>query len=166
MNIGPIYRTAGEKGSIPVNVQYNSAAEYSNGTSISLYCGQMPLWRWPMCSPLWNLLPIHICQSVALFWLVWNIKIRHLNNRVTFFLDESRFSVKSDSQRLLIWLGIRIYSTYIRERYGYDGMFVWQCFVWASIMLACVMSSKSSTTCAVNRDRFCKQVILLHMHLF
>ncbi|GFX81203.1 transposable element Tcb2 transposase [Trichonephila clavipes] len=50
------------------------------------------------------------------------------------FTDESRFSIRSDSQRVLIWRAIetRFYSSNIKERHRYGGPGV---LVWRGIML-------------------------------
>ncbi|GFW42483.1 transposable element Tcb2 transposase [Trichonephila clavipes] len=46
------------------------------------------------------------------------------------FTDESRFSTRSDSQRVLIWreIGTRFYTSNIKERhhYGGPGVLVWE----------------------------------------
>ncbi|GFU91568.1 transposable element Tcb2 transposase [Trichonephila clavipes] len=50
------------------------------------------------------------------------------------FTDESRFSTRSDSQRVLIWreIGTRFYTSNIKERHHYGGPGV---LVWGGIML-------------------------------
>ncbi|GFY07275.1 transposable element Tcb2 transposase [Trichonephila clavipes] len=50
------------------------------------------------------------------------------------FTDESRFSTRSDSQRVLIWreIGTRFYTSNIKERHHYDGPGV---LVWGGITL-------------------------------
>ncbi|GFV83770.1 transposable element Tcb2 transposase [Trichonephila clavipes] len=50
------------------------------------------------------------------------------------FTDESRFSTRSDSQRVLIWseIGTRFYTSNIKERHHYGGPGV---LVWGDIML-------------------------------
>ncbi|GFW77140.1 transposable element Tcb2 transposase [Trichonephila clavipes] len=50
------------------------------------------------------------------------------------FTDESRFSTRSDSQRVLIWreIGTRSYTSNIKERHHYAGPGV---LVWGGIML-------------------------------
>ncbi|GFU97929.1 transposable element Tcb2 transposase [Trichonephila clavipes] len=50
------------------------------------------------------------------------------------FTDESQFSTRSDSQRVLIWRGIGtwFYTSNIKEKHHYDGPGV---LVWGGIML-------------------------------
>ncbi|GFT30021.1 transposable element Tcb2 transposase [Trichonephila clavipes] len=81
------------------------------------------------------------------------------------FTDESRFSTRSDSQRVLIWRAIetRFYSSNIKERHRYGGPGV---LVWKGIMLNGRTELHIFDTWSVIGDRYCEEVLLPHVRLF
>ncbi|GFT52102.1 transposable element Tcb2 transposase [Trichonephila clavipes] len=81
------------------------------------------------------------------------------------FTDESRFSTRSDSQRVLIWreIGTRFYTSNIKERHHYGGPGV---LVWGGIMLNGRTELHIFDTGSVTGDRYCGEVLLPHVRLF
>ncbi|GFX39022.1 transposable element Tcb1 transposase [Trichonephila clavipes] len=82
------------------------------------------------------------------------------------FTDESRFSTRSDSQRVLIWreIGTRFYTSNIKERHGgYGGPGV---LVWGGIMLNGKTELHIFDRGFVIGDRYCEKVLLPHVRLF
>ncbi|GFU92086.1 transposable element Tcb2 transposase [Trichonephila clavipes] len=81
------------------------------------------------------------------------------------FTDESRFSTRSDSQRVLVWreIGTRFYTTNIKERHRYGGPGV---FVRGGIMLNGRTELHIFDRGSVNGDRYCEEVLLSHVRLF
>ncbi|GFX51973.1 transposable element Tc3 transposase [Trichonephila clavipes] len=132
---------------------------YSNGaTSVVVYCGQTPSQREPIRPP-----PV---ESLPQFTVVQRAQI--LDNcqwsRVL-FMDESRFSTRSDSQRVLIWreIGTRFYTSNIKEKHHYDGPGV---LVWGGIMLNGRTELQIFNRGSVIGDRYCEEVLLSHVRLF
>ncbi|GFT30234.1 transposable element Tcb2 transposase [Trichonephila clavipes] len=84
-------------------------------------------------------------------------------NRVL-FTDESRFSTRSDSQRVLIWteIGTRFYTSNIKERHHYGGPEV---LVWGGIMLNGRTELHIFDRGSVIGDRYCEEVLLPHVRL-
>ncbi|GFX00869.1 transposable element Tcb2 transposase [Trichonephila clavipes] len=80
------------------------------------------------------------------------------------FTDESRFSTKSDSQRVLIWreIGIWFYPSNIKERYRYGGPGV---LLWGGIMLNGRTELHIFDRGFVIGDRYYEEV-LPHVRLF
>ncbi|GFV67123.1 transposable element Tcb1 transposase [Trichonephila clavipes] len=78
------------------------------------------------------------------------------------FTDESRFSLSSNSHRILIWRerGSRNHSSNIieRDRYGSRGI-----LVWGGIMLG---SRTNLHAGSVNGTRYCKEILLPYVRLF
>ncbi|GFV86101.1 transposable element Tcb2 transposase [Trichonephila clavipes] len=81
------------------------------------------------------------------------------------FTDESRFSTRSDSQRVLIWreIGTRLYTSNIKERHHYGGSGV---LVWGGIMLNGRTELHIFDRGSVIGDRYCEEVLLPHVRLF
>ncbi|GFU79804.1 transposable element Tcb2 transposase [Trichonephila clavipes] len=81
------------------------------------------------------------------------------------FTDESRFSTRSDSQRVLIWrkIGTRFYTSNIKERQHYGGPGV---LVWGGIMLNGRTELHIFDRGSVIGDRYCEEVLLPHVRLF
>ncbi|GFT85402.1 transposable element Tcb2 transposase [Trichonephila clavipes] len=81
------------------------------------------------------------------------------------FMDGSRFSTRSDSQRVLIWreIGTRFYTSNIKERhhYGCPGV-----LVWGGIMLNGRTELHIFDRGSVTGDRYCEEVLLPHVRLF
>ncbi|GFV94523.1 transposable element Tcb1 transposase [Trichonephila clavipes] len=82
-----------------------------------------------------------------------------------FFKDESLFSTRNDSQRVLIWreIGTRFYpsNTKGRHRYGSSGT-----PAWGGIMLNGRAELHILDRGSVNGDRYCDEVLLPHVRRF
>ncbi|GFV02506.1 transposable element Tcb2 transposase [Trichonephila clavipes] len=82
-------------------------------------------------------------------------------------MDQSRFSTRSDSQRVLIWREIgkraRFYTRNIKERHHYAGPGV---LVWGGIMLNGRTELQIFDRGSVTGDRYCEEVLLPHVRLF
>ncbi|GFX05042.1 transposable element Tc1 transposase [Trichonephila clavipes] len=85
--------------------------------------------------------------------------------RRVLFTDESRFSTRSDSQRVLIWreIGTRFYTSNIKERHHYGGPGV---LVWGGIMLNGRTELHIFDRGSVIGDRYCEEILLPHVRLF
>ncbi|GFX72682.1 transposable element Tcb2 transposase [Trichonephila clavipes] len=81
------------------------------------------------------------------------------------FTDESRFSLSSDSHRILIWRerGSRNHPSNIIERDRYGGRGV---LVWGSIMLGSRTDLHIFDAGSVNGTRYCNEILLPYMRLF
>ncbi|GFS72225.1 transposable element Tc1 transposase [Trichonephila clavipes] len=81
------------------------------------------------------------------------------------FTDESRFSLISDSHRILIWRerGIRNHPSNIieRDRYGGHGV-----LVWGGIMLGSRADLHIFDAGSVNGTRYCNEILLPYVRLF
>ncbi|GFV48815.1 transposable element Tcb2 transposase [Trichonephila clavipes] len=75
------------------------------------------------------------------------------------FMDESRSSTRSDSQRILIWRGIgtRFYTSNIKERHHYGGRGV---LVWGGIILNGLTELHIFDRGSVTGDRYCEEELL------
>ncbi|KFM65274.1 Transposable element Tcb2 transposase, partial [Stegodyphus mimosarum] len=81
------------------------------------------------------------------------------------FTDESRFSTRSDSQRVLIWkeVGSRFYPSNIKERHHNGGPGI---LVWGGIMLNGRTELHVFDRGSVTGDRYCEEILLPHVRLF
>ncbi|GFW58503.1 transposable element Tcb1 transposase [Trichonephila clavipes] len=81
------------------------------------------------------------------------------------FTDESRFSLSSNSHRILIWRerGSRNHPSNIIERDRYGGRGV---LVWGGIMLGSRTDLHIFDAGSVNGTRYCNEILLLYVHLF
>ncbi|GFY18668.1 transposable element Tcb2 transposase [Trichonephila clavipes] len=81
------------------------------------------------------------------------------------FTDESRFSLSSDSHRILIWRdrGSRNHPSNIIERDKYGGRGV---LVWGGIMLGSRTDLHIFDAGSVNGTRYCNEILLPHVRLF
>ncbi|GFY15843.1 transposable element Tcb2 transposase [Trichonephila clavipes] len=81
------------------------------------------------------------------------------------FTDESRFSLSSDSHRILIWRerGSRNHASNIieRDRYGGRGVLVWE-----GIMLGSRTDLHIFDAGSVNGTRYCNEILLPYVRLF
>ncbi|GFX76729.1 transposable element Tc1 transposase [Trichonephila clavipes] len=81
------------------------------------------------------------------------------------FTDESRFSLSSDSHRILIWRerGSRNHPSNIieRDRYGGRGVLVWE-----GIMLGSRTDLHIFDSGSVNGTRYCNEILLPYVRLF
>ncbi|GFV08784.1 transposable element Tcb2 transposase [Trichonephila clavipes] len=82
-----------------------------------------------------------------------------------FFTDESRFSLSSDSHRILIWRerGSRNYPSNIKERDRYGGRGV---LVWGGIMFCSRADLHIFDAGSVNETRYCNEILLPYVRLF
>ncbi|GFX31925.1 transposable element Tcb2 transposase [Trichonephila clavipes] len=82
-----------------------------------------------------------------------------------FFTDESRFSLSSDSHRILIWRerGSRNHPSNIIERDRYGGRGV---LVWGGIMLGSRTDLHIFDAGSVNGTRYCNEILLPYVRLF
>ncbi|GFX39908.1 transposable element Tc1 transposase [Trichonephila clavipes] len=80
------------------------------------------------------------------------------------FTDESRFSLSSDSHRILIWRerGSRNHLSNIIERDRYGGRGV---LVWGGIMLGSRTDLHIFDAGSVNGTRYCNEILLPHLRL-
>ncbi|GFY19486.1 transposable element Tcb2 transposase [Trichonephila clavipes] len=80
-------------------------------------------------------------------------------------MDESRFSTRRDSQRVLIWreIGTRFYPSNTKERHRYGGSRV---PVWRGIMLNGRIELHILDRGSVTGDSYCDEVLLSHVRLF
>ncbi|GFX70953.1 transposable element Tcb2 transposase [Trichonephila clavipes] len=81
------------------------------------------------------------------------------------FTDESRFSLSSDSHRILIWRerGSRNHPSNIIERDRYGGRGV---LVWGGIMLGSRTDLHIFDAGSVNGTRYCNEILLRYVRLF
>ncbi|GFX33733.1 transposable element Tcb2 transposase [Trichonephila clavipes] len=81
------------------------------------------------------------------------------------FTDESRFSLSSDSHRILIWRerGSRNHPSNIIERDRYGGRGV---LVWGDITLGSRTDLHIFDACSVNGTRYCNEILLPYVRLF
>ncbi|GFU14046.1 transposable element Tcb2 transposase [Trichonephila clavipes] len=81
------------------------------------------------------------------------------------FTDESRFSLNSDSHRILIWRerGSRNHPSNIIERDRYGGRGV---LVWGGIMLGSRTDLRIFDAGSVNGTRYCNEILLPYVRLF
>ncbi|GFV33017.1 transposable element Tcb2 transposase [Trichonephila clavipes] len=81
------------------------------------------------------------------------------------FTDESRFSLSSDSHRILIWRerGSRKHPSNIIEMDRYEGRGV---LVWGGIMLGSRTDLHIFDAGSVNRTRYCNEILLPYVRLF
>ncbi|GFW19536.1 transposable element Tcb2 transposase [Trichonephila clavipes] len=81
------------------------------------------------------------------------------------FTDESRFSLSSDSHRILIWRarGSRNHPSNIieRDRYGGHGV-----LVWGGIMIGSRIDLHIFDAGSVNGTRYCNEILLPYVRLF
>ncbi|GFW71118.1 transposable element Tcb2 transposase [Trichonephila clavipes] len=81
------------------------------------------------------------------------------------FTDESRFSLSSDSHRILIWRerGSRNHPSNIIERDRYGGRGI---LVWGGIMLGSRTNLHIFDSGSVNGTRYCNEILLPYVRLF
>ncbi|GFV59501.1 transposable element Tcb1 transposase [Trichonephila clavipes] len=81
------------------------------------------------------------------------------------FTDKSRFSLSSDSHRILIWRdrGSRNHPSNIIERDRYGGRGV---LVWGGIMLGSLTDLHIFDAGSVNGTRYCNEILLPYVRLF
>ncbi|GFX95875.1 transposable element Tcb2 transposase [Trichonephila clavipes] len=163
----PIYQPAGEKRPTPVSKRHCSATLYNNGaTSVVVYCGQTPSQRRPILPRPERCLPLKVDHRFHR--LQWCRKPKNWTtdqwSRVL-FMDESRFSTRRDSQRVLIWreIGTLFYPSNTKERHRYGGFGV---PVWGGITLNGRTELHILDRGSVTGDSYCDEVLLPHVRLF
>ncbi|GFV10070.1 transposable element Tcb2 transposase [Trichonephila clavipes] len=96
-----------------------------------------------------------------------SLDTRHRDNEWgrVLFTDESRFSLSSDSHRILIWRerGSRNHPSNIIERDRYGGRGV---LVWGGIMLGSRTDLHIFDAGSVNGTRYCSEILLPYVRLF
>ncbi|GFU16697.1 transposable element Tc3 transposase [Trichonephila clavipes] len=90
---------------------------------------------------------------------------RHTTQGRVLFTDESRFSLSSDSHRILIWRerGSRNHPSNIIERDRYGGRGV---LVWGGIMLGSRTDLHIFDAGSINGTRYCNEILLPYVRLF
>ncbi|GFV96719.1 transposable element Tcb2 transposase [Trichonephila clavipes] len=88
-----------------------------------------------------------------------------MNGDEYFYRDESRFSLSSDSHRILIWRewGSSSHPSNIIERDRYGGRGV---LVWGGIMLGSRTDLHIFDAGSVNVTRYCNEILLPYVRLF
>ncbi|GFV16930.1 transposable element Tc3 transposase [Trichonephila clavipes] len=88
-----------------------------------------------------------------------------MNGDEYIFTDESRFSLSSDSHRILIWRerGSRNHPSNVIERDRYGGR---NALVWGDIMLGSRTDLHIFDAGSVNGTRYCNEILLPHVRLF
>ncbi|GFV71779.1 transposable element Tcb2 transposase [Trichonephila clavipes] len=135
-------------------------------TDIAFYRGQKTARWWSVCTT-----PCTVCAFNAAHQRRRSLWCREHRNwrdnewgRVL-FTDESRFSLSSDSHRILIWRerGSRNHpSNFIeRDRYGGRGV-----LVWGGIMLGSRTDLHIFDAGSVNGTRYCNEILLPYVRLF
>ncbi|GFX22835.1 transposable element Tcb2 transposase [Trichonephila clavipes] len=81
------------------------------------------------------------------------------------FTDESRFTTRRNSQRVLIWkaIGTRFHTSNLKERHHYGGPGV---LVWEGIMMNVRTELHIFDRGSVTGDRYYDEVLLPHVRLF
>ncbi|GFW38860.1 transposable element Tc1 transposase [Trichonephila clavipes] len=161
------FQTTGEKRPTAVSKRHCSATFYSKGRQVSRFTAARRLHK----GGLFARRPEH-CLPLKVdhrrHHLQW---CREHKNGTTdqwsrvLFTDESRFSTRSDSQRVLIWreIGTRFYTSNIKERHHYGGPGV---LVWGGTMLNGRTELHIFDRGSVIGDRYCEEVLLPHVRLF
>ncbi|GFT28326.1 transposable element Tc1 transposase [Trichonephila clavipes] len=125
-----------------------------------LHCGGLFARRPVQCVPL---TPAH--RRRRSLWCPEHRNWRDNEWGRVLFTDESRFSLSSDSHRILIWRerGSRNHPSNIieRDRYGGHGV-----LVWGGIMLGSRTDLHIFDAGSVNGTRYCNEILLPYVRLF
>ncbi|GFU72945.1 transposable element Tcb2 transposase [Trichonephila clavipes] len=124
-------------------------------TDIAFYRGQKTARRWSVCTTPCTVCTFNACTSEKAFSVVPGTPgLRDNEWGRVLFTDESRFSLSSDSHRILIWRerGSRNHPSNIieRDRYGGRGALVWR-----GIMLESRTDLHIFDAGSVNGTRYC-----------
>ncbi|GFU81138.1 transposable element Tcb2 transposase [Trichonephila clavipes] len=141
-------------------------------TDIAFSRGQKTARWWSVCTTpctvsidpsLYGLTPAH-WRSCSL-WCREHRNWRDNEWGRVLFTDESRFSLSSDSHRILIWRerGSRNHPSNIIERDRYGGRGV---LVWGGIMLGSRTNLHIFDAGSVNGTRYCNEILLPYVRLF
>ncbi|GFV44897.1 transposable element Tcb2 transposase [Trichonephila clavipes] len=139
----------------------------TQATDIALYRGQKTARWWSVCTT-----PCTLCTSLTpahrrrrSLWCREHRNWRDNEWGRVLFTDESRFSLSSDSHRILIWReqGSRNHPSNIIERDRYGGRGV---LVWGGIMLGSCTDLHIFDAGSVNGTRYCNEILLPYVRLF
>ncbi|GFW37482.1 transposable element Tcb1 transposase [Trichonephila clavipes] len=135
-------------------------------TDITFYRGQKTARWWSVCTTPCTVCTFNACPSEKAFSVVPGTpELRDNEWGRVLFTDESRFSLCSDSHRILIWRerGSRNYPSNIIERDRYGGRGV---LVWGGIMLGNRTDLHIFDAGSVNGTRYCNEILLPYVRLF
>ncbi|GFT00005.1 transposable element Tcb2 transposase [Trichonephila clavipes] len=135
-------------------------------TDIAFYRGQKTARWWSVCTTPCTVCTFNACPSEKAFSVVLGtLELRDNEWGRVLFTDESRFSLSSDSHRILIWRerGSRNHPSNIieRDRYGCRGV-----LVWGDIMLGSRTDHHIFDAGSVNGTRYCNEILLPYVRLF
>ncbi|GFU80248.1 transposable element Tcb1 transposase [Trichonephila clavipes] len=137
------------------------------GRSVTrFYRGQKTARWWSVCTTPCTVCTFNACLSEKAF--SWGREHRNWRDNEwgrVLFTDESRFSLSSDSHRILIWRerGSRNHSSNIIERDRYGGRGV---LGWGGIMLGSRTDLHIFDAGSVNGTRYCNEILLSYVRLF
>ncbi|GFV59940.1 transposable element Tc3 transposase [Trichonephila clavipes] len=135
-------------------------------TDIAFYRGQKTARWWSVCTTPCTVCTFNACPSEKAFSVVPGTpELRDNEWGRVLFTDESRFSLSSDSHRILIWRerGSRNHPSNIIERDMYRGRGV---LVWGGIMLGSRTDLHIFDAGSVNGTRYCNEILLPYVRLF
>ncbi|GFT41303.1 transposable element Tcb2 transposase [Trichonephila clavipes] len=121
---------------------------------------------WSVCTPPCTVCTFNACPSEKRS--LWCQEYRNWRDNEcgrVLFTDESRFSLSSDSHRILIWRepGSRNHPSNIIERDRYEGRGV---LVWGGIMLGSRTDLHIFDAGSVNGTRYCNEILFPYVRLF
>ncbi|GFU71052.1 transposable element Tcb1 transposase [Trichonephila clavipes] len=132
----------------------------------AFYRGQKTARWWSVCTTPCTVCTFNACPSEKAFSVVPGTpELRDNEWERVLFTDESRFSLSSDSHRILIWRereAAIIPSNIIeRDRYGGRGV-----LVWGGIMLGSRTDLHIFDAGSVNGTRYCNEILLPYVCVF
>ncbi|GFU92872.1 transposable element Tcb2 transposase [Trichonephila clavipes] len=133
---------------------------------IAFYRGQKTARGWSVCTTPCTVCTFNACPSEKAFSVVPGTpELRDNEWGRVLFTEESRFSLSSDSHRILIWRerGIRNHPSNIIERDRYGGRGV---LVRGGIMLGSRTDLHIFDAGSVNGTRYCNEILLPYVRLF
>ncbi|GFU53446.1 transposable element Tcb1 transposase [Trichonephila clavipes] len=135
-------------------------------TDIAFYRGQKTARWWSVCTTPCTVCTFNACPSEARS--LWYREHRHWRDNEwgrVLFTDESRFSLSSDSHRILTWRerGSRNHPSNIIERDRYVGRGV---LVYGGIMFGSRTDLHIFDAGSVNGTRYCNEILLPYVRLF
>ncbi|GFU73141.1 transposable element Tcb2 transposase [Trichonephila clavipes] len=133
---------------------------------IAFYRGQKTARWWSVCTTTCTVCTFNACPSEKAFSVVPGTpELRDNEWGRVLFTDESRFSLSSDSHRILIWREreSRNHPSNIieRDRHGGRGVLVWE-----GIMLGSRTDLHIFDAGSVNGTRYCNEILLPYVRLF
>ncbi|GFX54800.1 HTH_Tnp_Tc3_2 domain-containing protein [Trichonephila clavipes] len=135
-------------------------------TDIAFYRGQKTARWWSVCTT-----PCTVCTLTPAHWKrrsLWGQGHRNWRDNEwgrVLFTDESRFSLSSNSHRILIWRerGSRNHPSNIIERDRYGGRGV---LVWGGIRLGSRTDLHIFDVGSINGTHYCNEILLPYVRLF